>query len=84
MESYRINANDLEEEELNYELFLRGQSMTDSFASKQRTLRNCLRGNERESPRKIKLSPRSLADDYLLIPAKLQEIEHLLEAGKET
>lgn len=74
MDDYlRINLDDLEYEELTYELVLRGIPISNSVENQKRELRARMR-NERKENVKVK-SFRSLSDEYKVVPTKLEEIE---------
>ncbi|XP_062705363.1 uncharacterized protein LOC109412136 [Aedes albopictus] len=80
MDGYRINANDLLEEELDYELSIRSQPTNVPIVAKRRSLRKWLRGNE--DPNFILKSRYELARDYVTIPYKLEEIEDQIINGR--
>lgn len=80
MDGYRINANDLLEEELDYELSLRSQPTNVPIVAKRRTLRKWLRGNE--DPNYVMKSRYEFARDYVTIPHKLDEIEDQIVNGR--
>lgn len=79
MDYYHINANDLSEEEVNYELAIRGYSVEGTLESRRRTLRNLFRGAD--DCIRIVRSPQNMVDDFQNIPTQLQVIERMLAAG---
>ena len=82
MEYYQINVAELEEEELNYELMIRGQSVEAPLMTRQRTLRYLLRTDEKQFESMMQISSRTIALDYLRIPNILREIEQRLCYGR--
>lgn len=80
MNVYRINVNDLLEEEIDYELNIRSQSTTVPLESKQRNLRALLR--EDENPDVFQESAYTLATDTIHVPRRLKEIEQALVSGR--
>lgn len=80
MDGYRINANDLLEAELDYELSIRSQPINVPVIAKRRTLRKWLRGTE--DPNYVLKSPYEFANDYATIPDKLEEIEDQILNGR--
>lgn len=81
MEYYRINANELDEEELNYELALRGHPTDGPPNTRQRTLRNLLRESEEYFANVMQVCSQTIANDFALIPHRLREIEQKLRNG---
>ncbi|XP_062701277.1 uncharacterized protein LOC134285137 [Aedes albopictus] len=81
MEYYRINANELEEDELNYELSLRGHPTDGQLNTRQRTLRNLLRENEQYFVNVMQVCSQTISNDFALIPHRLREIEQKLRNG---
>lgn len=80
MDGYRINANELLEEELDYELSIRGHSTDDLLTAKRRTARKLLR--VLEDPNRVWTSSYDLQQELVETPIKLQEIENLLREGR--
>ncbi|XP_062715241.1 uncharacterized protein LOC134291483 [Aedes albopictus] len=81
MSYYNINANALDEEELNYELCIRGCSVDGSLDTRRRTLRKVLR--EVEVP-EVRESVHSFEDEFDVVPVKLQQIEKQVQTGVES
>ena len=82
MDMYRINVNDLQEDEINYELTIRMCSVNEPLESKRRTLRKLLRQPE-DTSQSIR-SHYSLLVDYTTVPDKLEEIERLIRTGESS
>lgn len=72
MNYYHINEQCLEEDEINYELRIRGYSTDGSLETRRRTLRRLLRESE---GMEVKQTWYSIEDEYVGIPMKLQQIE---------
>lgn len=81
MSYYNINANALDEEELNYELCIRGCSVDGSLDTRRRTLRKVLREVE---VAEVRESVHSFDDEFEVVPVKLQQIERQLQTGVES
>lgn len=73
MDKYRINPNELEEDEINYELEIRNVSTSGPLESRLRTLRKLLR--EPEAAEYRHPVSYSLESDYTVIPPKLHDLE---------
>lgn len=74
---YQINANDLYEDEISYELALRHLPVNVSLPTRMRNLRQALREPETEKVQLIE--GYSLEEDYTIVPQNLQEIVHRME-----
>lgn len=81
MSYYNINANALDEEELNYELSIRNCSVDGTLDTRRRTLRRAFR--EVEGP-EVRESVRLLEDEFDVVPLKMQQIESQLQTGVES
>lgn len=79
MDFYRINTNDLEEEELNYALRIRGVPTDGPLESRRRTLRNLLR--ERQNEYNQQIADHLMATEYEVLPRQLHRIGLLLSSG---
>ncbi|XP_058836512.1 uncharacterized protein LOC131693048 [Topomyia yanbarensis] len=73
MDFYRVNANDLQPEEIDYELSIRSRLCDENWESKRRTLRKLLR--EGEPSNFTVVSHYTLVQDLIRVPLKLKEIE---------
>lgn len=77
----RINLDDLEFEELTYELVLRGIPVTDTIENQKRELRARMRNEIKNYVRVA--SFRTVTDEYKIVPAKLNELENKLNEKRE-
>lgn len=72
MNYYHINEQCLEEDEVNYELRIRGFAIEGPLETRRRALRRMLRESETTQ---VKNTWYSIEDEYVGIPVKLQQIE---------
>lgn len=79
---YCINAKDLYEDEIDYELSIRSHPTDEPFDSKRRTLRKLLR--QPEDPNVTIHSHYSFDSDYVSIPLILDQIENFIREGLST
>ncbi|XP_062698870.1 uncharacterized protein LOC109433094 [Aedes albopictus] len=77
METYRIYAKDLEDDEVEYELSIRGYPVEGPMETRYRSLRLALR--QPEDGNAVLNTEYSLTGDFTVVPIKLKEIETLLE-----
>lgn len=82
MDAYRINVKDLCEDEVNYELLIRGYSIDEPSESKRRTLRKILR--QSEDPNLTLQTHFKFEDDFENVPLILEKIEHAIRDGRST
>lgn len=80
MDSYRIFATDLEEDELSYELAIRGYELDGPIETRYTALRVALR--QAEDKNAVAMSHYSLVADSEVVPQKLKEIESQLEVNE--
>lgn len=78
MSYYHISANDLEEDEVNFELSIRGYPVDGLLETRLRTLRKLLR--EEEEPG-LRTTIRSIEEELNLVPEKLRQIDDKLSSG---
>ena len=78
MEMYEYLADDLDQEELIYELSLRGETVTQNTSTDvmKRSLRNWLKQDRLRLP--FYVTTRTIEDEYEIIKEKLIEIKVLL------
>lgn len=76
MEWYRIYADDLDNEELDYELAIRACPLVGGQETRRRELRNLLRGPN--SSRTLVVADHMMQADLEIVPYKLQEIERIM------
>lgn len=76
MDWYRIYADDLDEEELDYELAIRACPLVGGQETRRRELRNLLR--DPDSSKALVVSDRMMQANLEIVPYKLQEIERIM------
>ena len=78
---YHVNANDLYEDEVTYELAIRHLPVEGSLSTRMRNLRQALREPEKEVIRMV--IDYSFREDYPVITNNLKEIVHRMENRQE-
>lgn len=77
---YNVNANDLYEDEITYELAIRQLPVEGALNTRMRNLRQALREPEKEEVRIVVNF--SLEEDYEVVSSNLKEIVHNLENNR--
>lgn len=78
MSFYHISANDLDEDEVNYELSIRGYPIDDSLETRLRTCRKVLREVEGAE---VRTTMRSIEEEFHVVSLKLSQLEELIGSG---